>query len=613
MRTLITINPLSQKTTKFYLLVAAILPTLMTLSCGDEGDSGPCWEPASTQLTNNLAKRQEAIPGSYIVAFRSETAQKNFASYDQEYRTHYGLLAARYLNDPRVKRLDFISAIDLAKPGHGDAEVEFDTPRSLQLAWSQAQVTSIPASLAEVQFKDEQTAKQVLWEWENDQRIWYAEPNQVSRLAVQDENTFQAHADFYEGMNYWWHKAINLTEGFSQIAARDQSDPNVLTDAELQSSLNRPIVAILDSGVDYLHPALQANMWTNTDINASRCTDDVHGCDTTQPEKGRLGVGDVHPYGTDSAGENCFDKDPNCSHGTHVAGIVAGDPQWVSPEVGTQTPGVCPTCQIMVLKIVSKVGAESGILDGAILRAFKYVALKRRGSADVRIINASFGKFVRSRSVGLLLRVLKERKSTLVIGAAGNEDSMTQEYPAAFSDAIAVSAVDEQLRKVSFSNFGRWVDIAAPGSNIVSTFPGEGSGAKSGTSMAAPLVSGVAGLILTRFPNIGHGELRSALLDSADATFYKETENDGYNYNCYYPKIQQVTERQPLLGTGIVQAEAALKQSTNPNIPIFTSLDRVKPGCGVIGESTGQGGFWWLLLAPLLVPFLWRQRFKADK
>src|SRR5690606_6902827 len=125
-----------------------------------------------------------------------------------------------------------------------------------------------------------------------------------------------------------------------------------------------------------------------------------------------------------------------------------------------------------------------------------------------------FGKFVRSRSVGLLLRVLKEKKSALVIGAAGNEDSMAQEYPAAFSDAIAVSAVDEDLRKVAFSNFGRWVDIAAPGSNIISTLPGEGAGSKSGTSMAAPLVSGVAGLMLAYAPDTSFGTLRKWLLQS---------------------------------------------------------------------------------------------------
>src|SRR5690606_9968631 len=119
-------------------------------------------------------------------------------------------------------------------------------------------------------------------------------------------------------------------------------------------------------------------------------------------------------------------------------------------------------------------------------------------------------------------------------------------------------------------NFGRWVDIAAPGANIISTLPGLGAGSKSGTSMAAPLVSGVAGLMLARFPDASFRTMRGWLLDSADATLYKESENDGYNFNCYYPKIQQVAERQPLLGTGLLNADAALKQVASANLPIFS-------------------------------------------
>src|SRR5690606_19612806 len=205
------------------------------------------------------------------------------------------------------------------------------------------------------------------------------------------------------------------------------------------------------------------NIWVNTDLNAADCKNDLHGCDTTEASRGYLGNGTVYPFGTSGPNENCFGKDPNCSHGTHVAGIIAGDPNWTD-ERGRSAAGVCPFCRIMVLKIVSKVGDQSGILDSSIIAAFKYVALfRRQGSPAVRVVNASFGKFVRSRSVGLLVRLMKEKNSTLLVGAAGNEDTLTMEYPAAFGDAIAVAAVDTKLNKVNFSNFGRWVDIAAPG------------------------------------------------------------------------------------------------------------------------------------------------------
>ncbi len=588
-------------------IIYILLSLGLISGCGDDSEDQPCWErPANASLDkkSGVALKQDSKPSSYLVAFRAQgITALHFTSFKSEYKQHMSLLSDHVGGDRRIKSIDFITGVDLSKTASVNWRPSFPAPKQLGLKFGSEQIDSQLASIAQVEFASEDDASKLLDDWKQSGKTYFAEPNYISQPSVMEDNLYADYADFYAGMNQWWLSSIKLSDGFTHLSQRDQSQADIPTDAEILT--NRPIVAILDSGVDYEHPALKANIWTNPDVNASRCPDDLHGCDTTNPEKGTLGTGAIHPFGVDGPGKTCFGKDPNCAHGTHVAGIVAGDPEWTSPESGLQTPGVCPMCQIMVLKIVSQIGEKSGILDSSILRAFKYVALNRRGSPDVRIINASFGKFVRSRSVGLLLRILHEKRSTLVIGAAGNEDSMAQEYPAAFSDAIAVSAVDRNLRKVEFSNFGRWVDISAPGAAIMSTVPGQGAEYKSGTSMASPMVAGVAGLMLTRFPDISYQNMRNWLVKSADSTFYKITENDGYNHACYFPKISQESVRQPLLGSGLLQAGNALKQQPTGEIPLFTDLDRVTPGCSVIkGGQQARRNIWTaflLILMPMLV------------
>jgi len=239
---------------------------------------------------------------------------------------------------------------------------------------------------------------------------------------------------------------------------------------------------------------------------------------------------------------------------------------------------------------------------------------RRQGSPAVRVINASFGKFVRSRTVGLLIRLMRQTNGTVLIGASGNEDTLSMEYPAAFTDAIAVAAVDIKLNKVGFSNFGRWVDISAPGSNILATVPGTALETKSGTSMAAPMVAGVAGLLLYQSPTISFDDLRQALLNSADPSFYSADHEGGFNFHNYYPKIEQESIRQPLLGTGLLNANAALRRDVNAEQPLFSDLNRVRKGCGTVGilrssrhpdpEQRGGEGSLRLYLVVFALPLL---------
>jgi subtilisin family serine protease len=572
------------------------------------------------KATARQIEKGEVLPGSYIVTFKTEIGGPGleFTDYGAEFRGHYRMLAESYLPDPRVKDIRFLTAIDLSPVQRSGQELGFGAPFMQRLTDHALDGGELIGSMNEVSFTSAADAADVLDLWNAQGRLWFAEPNYVSHLSVKTEeeasedgestgNYFKDLSRQYAQYDYWWLKAVNLSQAYESIGNRDLNQPDTPNDETIKT--DRPIVAVLDSGVDYEHPALKDRIWVNNDQNAANCANDLHGCNTTTAKRGLLGDGNVYPYDANGPGENCQDRDPNCSHGTHVAGLIAADHTWTD-ATGRSAPGVCPVCQIMILKIVSKVGNDSGILDSSIIAAFKYVTLfKRENSGAVRVINASFGKFVRARAVGLLVRLMKEKRGTLLVGAAGNEDTLTQEYPAAFPDAIAVAAVDQELRKVGFSNFGRWVDISAPGNALVSTVPGQELDAKSGTSMATPMVAGVAGLMLARYPGISFTELRKWLLDGADPTFYQETFAGGFNYYYYYPKVPQESVRQPLLGYGVLNANSTINKTPSQDLPIYTSLDRVNAGCATVsGRADASPWFTLLILLIPLVTFVYRHR-----
>jgi subtilisin family serine protease len=250
-------------------------------------------------------------------------------------------------------------------------------------------------------------------------------------------------------------------------------------------------VAVVDDGVDFSHPDLAARQWTNPgesgggketnniDDDGNGFVDDVHGWDFCN------GNNSVHDVGEDF-------------HGTHVAGTIAASLN------GVGTVGVAPGVKIMAVKFI-----DDGTLCGQdyqAIAAINYVA----SFGIVPIINASWG----GRGYDKVLDLAIRDSGALFVAAAGNNGENMDElavsrrfYPAASSqpNLLSIAAVDQDGQIADFSNYGRkTVDIAAPGVNILSTFP-PGTGCPSpcyawlnGTSMAAPHVSGVAALALSR-------------------------------------------------------------------------------------------------------------------
>lgn len=252
-------------------------------------------------------------------------------------------------------------------------------------------------------------------------------------------------------------------------------------------------VAIVDSAVDVTHPQIQPRIAINyNEIPNNNIDDDSNGI-----------VDDY--YGANFVSVPSNNPKPS-GHGTHVAGIVAADPDFGPVQ------GVAPRSLLIPAQFIANDGG--GSLADAVL-AMQYAA--NRGA---KIINASWGGAPCVTSLHNTFLEL-ERRGILVVVAAGNEGrdvDIYPEFPASFnlSNQITVAASSVSDFMTAWSNSGfQFVHVAAPGENILSTVPG-GSAYMDGTSMAAPFVSGAAALLWSARPQASAAQVKSALLRSVD-------------------------------------------------------------------------------------------------
>lgn len=361
----------------------------------------------------------------------------------------------------------------------------------------------------------------------------------------------------------------------------------------------QPVIAVLDSGIDYLHPAFEERI-VDTSVFQTRCESDQFGCDTSdyQYPQEKWGQGQIVPLGTQGPGTACGTSGGieigNCQHGTHVAGIIAG----YQPE--SSIFGVCPTCKILPIKVTNR---EGSITDDAIYAAFEYIAELKQQGLPVRLINISFGKYQSSDRVNRALKQLGEfDDDILVISAAGNENSSQATFPASLPNVISVANVNSSnLKKDGRSNYGSAVDIAAPvgscdalvhGYGIISAVPGGSSQCLNGTSMSAPLVTGVAGLMLSVQPGLKAVDLKRLILATADSRAL-------YAANPEYIH-ERAGKMHPLLGTGLLNANNAVQQKPASTLPAEPKK-RVKASCGTLGAAGSRSFSSMLLFFPLLL------------
>ena len=611
---------------KFYLVYLPLGAVYLSVTaCGRQPDflEPPAILPAIELATTTQIAAGAVTQNSYIVMFRGENTPESiyFSSFHDEYQHHYLRLLDEVASDARVKDIDVLTTLDLSRKQSAQWSPEFDAPAALRLFWDDDSADNVTGVMSRVDFSTQKDASEVLKEWEEKGLIWYAEPNGKSSLS--EDGTWAKYSTAYKALaspdGLWWHKNINLTDAMAAI----DKIPGRATDDDLRTS--PPVIAVLDSGVDYDHPLLKANsIWGNNTPGASGCEGDVHGCNTTAPSKGSLGNGDVWPVGTTAAGQS-LPTTQKGGHGTHVAGIIAAT---ASADRGVG--GVCPVCKVMIVKVAdSEAGdtnADPKIRDDSQIRGLKYITRFKKNNANVvRVANSSFGKYSRSRSVAVLVDALRKTgNGTIVIAAASNEDSMIRSYPAALSNAVAVAALREDNQKAKYSNFGPWVDIAAPGGKgngdtgdaINSTWPGDQIYGTSGTSMAAPVVAGAVGLYLAVFPNADLTSLHLRLLDTADGSIYTgEKPAAQFNAQNYYQKISGEDARRPLLGSGILDVNNFITNTRK--VAVGKPLDRVSPGCGTIGlAASSKNGLYWLgilLASPLMMQFLWKRKMTRKR
>jgi thermitase len=176
-------------------------------------------------------------------------------------------------------------------------------------------------------------------------------------------------------------------------------------------------------------------------------------------------------------------QDDARGHGTHVAGTVGAA---TNNDLGVAA--VCPGCKLLI----AKAGNSRGLFDDDVAQGI-YWSVKNRA----RAINLSLGGYRDNRVLEHAVDYAWEH-DVVVVAAAGNESTNRPSYPAAYGHVISVSATNQQNGRVSFSNYGKTIDVAAPGVEILSTVPGGSYDTKSGTSMASPHVAALAGLLASQ-------------------------------------------------------------------------------------------------------------------
>jgi len=312
------------------------------------------------------------------------------------------------------------------------------------------------------------------------------------------------------------------------------------------------IVAVIDTGVDYDHPQLADHILKDDNK--------VVGFDFVDDDEDPMDEGN----GLDDDNDSQIDE--GAGHGTHVAGIIAA---------------LAPEAKIMPLRVLNSEGV--GTVD-SVVKALNFVqefaddnSGHGHGHNTPIVVNLSLGLPEQSFTLLAALRGVLN-KGIPIIASAGNLNSSAKHYPAAGDignlDVIAVSATDRNDKKATFSNFGQWINLSAPGVGIYSTYMNSRFATWDGTSMAAPFVSAETALIMselsTRNPNRAL-ELNQILRPLKAGIDYIYGINPKYK-----PKNQ--------LGTGRIDMESSVRIAAGSDILSVTNAVYIRNGKKLIVE-----------------------------
>lgn len=370
----------------------------------------------------------------------------------------------------------------LAMPGVADILTPQNTNNILPAITSMAPVEVDPYGLSRIFVVEVQEGQDVIAlidDLNANGDVEYAEPMYIRELY---DSQFIPNDALY-GQS-WHHPVVNTPQAW-----------------DIQTGSDTVVIAIIDTGVDTDHPDLVANLWNNPgeiadnfiDDDGNGKVDDVYGWDFTQNDADVNHEWDWHPYN----GED---------HGTHCAGIAAGVTNNLIGIAGASHASKIMTCKIFPY-----------LSDAAAANAIIYAA-----DNGAHVISNSWGGGGSSNTIQAAILHARNTRGSMVLFAAGNDGSSTAHYPGANDGVICVGATNSSDNRASFSNYGPWVDMCAPGTNIYScTDPSNPAHnnqyeAWDGTSMATPLAAGIAALIKSQYPSISVDAWEARLMDGDD-------------------------------------------------------------------------------------------------
>ncbi|MDZ7393683.1 MAG: S8 family peptidase [candidate division KSB1 bacterium] len=317
------------------------------------------------------------------------------------------------------------------------------------------------------------------------------------------------------------------------------------------------IIAIVDNGVDYQHPDLAANVWTNwreakglphVDDDGNGYLDDVHGYDLAE---------------RDNDPSNCpADPDGFFDHGTLLAGVSCA-----VTNNGVGIAGTSWGCRYMPVKTSYDSSPRSV--------SFGYEGIIYAARAGARVINCSWGRYGQPAASEQDIINTVTAMGAIVVAAAGNTVTDQPHYPSAYRNVLSVTWLTDRDQRIAVYQEGEWVgssygitvDVAAPGLSLYSTVPRAGGnyGRASGSSLATPIVSGTCGLIATQHPDWSPLRIMQQVVFTADNV---DAVNPGFEGQ---------------LGSGRVNAFRAVSESAVPLPP------KVRADTLVVTEAGGDG------------------------
>lgn len=293
------------------------------------------------------------------------------------------------------------------------------------------------------------------------------------------------------------------------------------------------VVAVLDTGVDLNHPELAPLLLPGQDL--------VDFPPGSTPRPGWVFEGDF--TGVDAVPQD------EVGHGTHVAGTIA-----CATNNGVGVAGVAWNVGLLPVRVLARIrNTATGRVSGSGSAANIAAGIRWAVDNGARVINMSLGGYA-DTTVEREAIAYAVSRGVVVVAAMANDNTGEPAYPAAYPGVIAVGATDSGDSRAEFSNFGNWIDVAAPGVDIQSTYWDDTYASLSGTSMATPHVAGVAALILSRNNSLTADQVGNIIRTTAKPLQDDPAEavpNDKY-------------------GHGLLQADAAVKAAgpvLKPKIP----------------------------------------------